>query len=119
MEALTDVQVEALRAELEELKLDLTARLDSGSEAARPVQLDQTAVGRLSRMDAMQSQAMAQATRRTTEIRLSQCKHALLAVERGEYGSCRRCEEPIGIDRLNAKPEAPFCLECQRSFDRR
>ena len=119
MEDLTHAQVDDLRAQLEELKLDLTARLAAGADAARPVQLDQPALGRLSRMDAMQSQAMAQATRRAMEIRLRQCNHSLLSIERGEYGSCRRCEEPIGIARLSAKPEAPFCLECQHCFDRR
>ena len=116
---LTDAQVERLRAELARLQDDLTARLAVSADAASPVQLDQSAMGRLSRMDAMQSQAMAQAARRSMEIRLTQCNAALRAVERGEYGTCRKCEEPVGIKRLSAKPEAPFCLECQRGVDRR
>ena len=70
-------------------------------------------------MDAMQSQAMAKATRRTMEIQLTQCAAALRAVERGEYGVCRKCEEPVGIKRLGVKPEAPFCMECQSAVDRR
>ena len=116
---LTSAQVETLRALLEKLKRDLETQLASNADAAKPVKLDQSAVGRLSRMDAMQGQAMAKATRRGMEIRLAQCKAALGTVERGEYGSCRRCEEAIGIKRLNAKPEAPFCLECQRRAEQR
>ena len=116
---LTDAQIEALRAELEELKVELETRLDVNAGAARPVALDPSAVGRVSRVDAMQSQAMAKATRGTVKIRLDQCNAALRAVERGEYGICRKCEEPVGTKRLNAKPEAPFCLDCQRGVDRR
>ena len=118
-EELTSAQVETLSAELAELKADLEVRLAASANAAKPVALDQTAVGRVSRMDAIQSQAMAKATRRTMEIQLTQCNAALRAVERGEYGFCRKCEEPVGQKRLGAKPEAPFCLECQRGLDRR
>ena len=40
-------------------------------------------------------------------------------IGRGGYGFCRKCEEPIASKRLRARPEAPFCLECQRGADRR
>ena len=116
---LPPAQIETLSAELARLKADLEARLAANADAARPVALDPTAVGRVSRMDAMQSQAMAKATRRTMEIQLAQCNSALRAIEQGEYGFCRKCEEPVGIKRLGVKPEAPFCLECQRGVDRR
>jgi DnaK suppressor protein len=116
---LSTSQIQVLRAELEELERDLRLQLDSGADAAKPVKLDQTAVGRLSRMDSMQSQAMVNAARDAMKIRLDQCRAALQAVQQGEYGFCRRCEEPIGVKRLTAKPEAPFCLQCQRGADRR
>jgi DnaK suppressor protein len=116
---LTAPQIEALREKLEALARDLRFQLDASADAAKPVLLDQSAVGRLSRMDSMQSQAMALAARQAASIRLDQCKAALEAIEQGSYGSCRRCEEPIGEKRLGAKPEAPFCLECQRGADRR
>jgi DnaK suppressor protein len=67
-------------------------------------------------MDAMQQQAMAKATRAKAELRPGQCKRALSAFERDEYGLCRRREEAIGYRRLAAKPEAPFCVERQRGF---
>jgi DnaK suppressor protein len=118
-EELTDAQIEVLRVELARLKDELELRLNANADAAKPVVLDQTAVGRVSRVDAMQSQAMAKATRGTLKISLDQCNAALRAVERGEYGLCRKCEEPVGIKRLSVKPEAPFCLECQRAVDSR
>jgi DnaK suppressor protein len=50
-------------------------------------------------------------------VALARCNVALSTFDRGEYGLCRKCEEPIGYRRLSAKPEAPFCLECQRAVD--
>jgi len=116
---LTDAQVAVLRSRLETLRSDLEARRVAGADRARPVELDQTAVGRVSRIDALQSQAIAQATRESMELRLAQCESALRALERGDYGLCRRCEEPVGLQRLTARPEAPFCLECQHRLDQR
>jgi DnaK suppressor protein len=116
---LTETQVEVQRNALEQLKRDLSAQLEASANSAKPVELDQTAVGRVSRVDSMQQQAMAQATRQAMLIQLRQCDAALQAVDRGEYGVCRRCEEPIGIKRLTVKPEAPFCVACQGRADQR
>ena len=115
---LTTSQIEVLGAELEKLERELKSQLEANASAAKPVLLDQTAVGRLSRVDSMQSQAMANAARQAMMNRLKQCNAALQAVERGEYGFCRMCEEPIGVKRLTAKPEAPLCLRCQSRADR-
>jgi DnaK suppressor protein len=81
------------------------------------VDLDEP-IGRLSRMDAMQQQKMAQASRRATRMRLDQVGAALANLAAGEYGLCRVCEEPIGYKRLKARPETPRCLECQRKSER-
>ena len=117
MEELSEMQAETLRTQLTGLVAELEDTLRASAESAAPVVLDQSSVGRLSRMDAMQQQAMAKATRQKAQLRLTQCKAALSAFDRDEYGLCRKCEEPIGYRRLSAKPEAPFCLECQRGVD--
>ena len=116
---LTVAQIVELTAELEKIKSELVEQLASSAQFAKPVKLDQTAVGRVSRVDAMQGQAMVQATRQGAEIRLAQCNAALQLVANGDYGFCRKCDEPIGLKRLSAKPESPFCLECQRATERR
>lgn len=113
MDELTDAQVEELRAALEALRDELQAALDQTRDGAKPVSLDQP-IGRVSRVDALQQQQMAQANRRNVELRLAQVRQALSAVESGDYGYCRKCEEPIGYGRLRSRPEAPFCVECQR-----
>jgi DnaK suppressor protein len=107
--------------ELYQLLLAERARLEEHfrlSEAgAKPVQLG-TPIGRLSRMDAMQQQQMTRAGRATLEIKRQQVEASLSGHAKGEYGECRSCEEPIGYARLRARPEAPFCLNCQGRRER-
>lgn len=114
MDDLTPAQREELRLDLEALRDALEEALGQAREGARPVSLDNP-IGRVSRVDALQQQAMAQANRRSLELRLGQVRQALAAVAEGEYGICRKCEEPIAHRRLKSRPETPFCLDCQRS----
>ena len=118
MEDLTEEQVNELQARLATLREELTALLESTREGSRPVALDEP-IGRLTRMDAIQQQSMSEATRRRTALRLRQIAQALGLIPRGEYGVCRRCEDPIGYARLSARPESPYCLDCQDEIDRK
>ncbi len=40
-------------------------------------------------------------------------RKALLAIEDGSYGICEECEEPIGIERLKARPVTSYCITCK------
>jgi len=114
---LTDAQIAELRADLEALKDELETLLDATGEGIRPVDLDEP-IGRLSRMDAMQQQKMAQANRARNATRLKMVGAALAADPVDEYGWCKRCEDPVGYGRLKSRPEAPFCVGCQGAFER-
>ena len=112
MDDLTAGQLDELREMIHQACQELELLLDSSSESSKPVALDEP-IGRLSRMDAMQQQQMAIASRQSQLQRLQLLKNALLAIERDNYGDCRICEEPIGYQRLKVRPETPFCLVCQ------
>ena len=118
MDELSQAEIEELQADLLALREDLQAALVQSADGAKTVDLDQP-IGRLSRMDAIQSQQIARAGRRAMELRLRQVAAALEAVHEGVYGDCRRCDCPIGLARLKARPEAPFCVECQGASERR
>ena len=113
-EELTDVQLENCKALLIALKQGLEEALELKQESSKTVELDQQLMGRLSRMDALQHQAMAKAGKEVQQLRLQLVKQALRAVEEGTYGECRECGEFIPYKRLEVKPEAPFCLPCQQ-----
>jgi DnaK suppressor protein len=113
-EELTDAELKALEAKLRVLLAELDTTIESALESVQPVELDQAAIGRVSRIDAIQQQSLAKASREALKIRRSQATRALTAIADGDYGFCRRCEEPIGYRRLAANPETPFCLGCAR-----
>ncbi len=82
------------------------------AEARRPVDLEQTSVGRLSRMGALQQQAMAQATDRRKAAAIQRIDAALARMEGDDYGWCATCGEPIAPRRLELDPAAPECIAC-------
>ena len=118
MNELTDEQIEGLQDALRQLQTEIESSLRSTREAAQPVDLDEP-IGRLTRMDAIQQQKVTSANRLTNDIRLQQVKQALAAMRSGRYGLCRRCEDPIGFPRLEARPESPYCIDCQDEIDRK
>ena len=118
MNELTSKQKSELHQALLTLQADLRKLMEDSCDGARPVSLDEP-IGRLSRMDAMQQQSMTQANRRTAQIRLERIEAALRRHDDGCYGDCLECEEPVGYARLKARPEAPFCVECQGSRETR
>jgi len=85
-----------------------------GRDDRATVTLDQQSVGRLSRMDAMQRQAMARATERRREGERRRVEAALARIDDGEYGYCIECGEEIAPGRLDADPAVPTCVSCAR-----
>lgn len=82
------------------------------SDSTKPVVLDQNSVGRLSRMDAMQAQAMAQAGAARQQQRLTQIASALDRIDDNVYGRCLQCDELIAIGRLQIEPTVEYCITC-------
>lgn len=102
----------------QQLKVRLTAlesEASANAEARDVVTLDQQSVGRLSRMDAMQQQAMAKATQARREVESRQIKAALQRLDDGEFGYCAACGEEISAPRLALTPTATKCIACARS----
>ncbi len=59
------------------------------------------------------------ATRERLLERLTRLSEALDRLERGEYGTCAECGEPISRARLSALPEVQTCVRCQDALERR
>lgn len=95
-------------------RADLQALSEISEEARATVMLDQQAVGRLSRMDALQGQAMAQASERQRRAEIDKINAALKRLDDGDYGYCVTCGEEIPEKRLAVDPAAPFCIGCAK-----
>ena len=100
------------RARLLALRAELESTAATGDESAAVVELDQSKVGRLSRMDAMQAQAMAKASSNRRQAMLVKITAALKRIDEGDYGLCRGCEAEINPKRLEFDPTAVYCIEC-------
>lgn len=94
-------------------RLDALDAEDAAAHAStRPVTLDQQSTGRLTRMDALQNQAMAQAQVRRRAAERQRIHAALERIAEGEWGYCTDCGEEIGAARLLADPAIPRCRDC-------
>jgi len=105
-------QFDAFRELLLARRAELQGQVAYGDAAAETVELDQTRQGRLSRMDALQQQAMAMATSQRRQQELRRIQTALRRIENGEYGICLSCGEEIARGRLAVDPAATYCVRC-------
>lgn len=104
--------VDHYRRKLLALREELVAERQEGDAASRTVELDQSRVGRLSRMDALQAQAMSVAAQERRTLHLRQIDAALRRIADDEFGECLDCGEPIAPERLEFDPAAPLCIGC-------
>jgi DnaK suppressor protein len=119
MDDLTAAERLELKADLERLIVELAGTIETTDGLAQTVELDQSAVGRVSRIDAIQQQQMAGAQSRRNDLRLKQIHVALLGFRDDSYGDCKMCGEPIGYRRLKARPESPACVGCMVELESR
>lgn len=115
---LSEKQLLYFRDLLQKLKAELLKAGETGDLAEEVVELDQARVGRLSRMDAMQVQAMSLETGRRRRQQLLQVDTALNRIESGDYGDCIECGEAINPKRLEANPCSTFCIECAEALEK-
>lgn len=109
---LTEQQLAAFRSKLITEQQKLQYEGEQAEQSSATVELDQQSVGRLSRMDAMQAQAMAQELARRRARQLLEIATALKRFDSDEYGYCQSCDEPIGPARLGINPATRYCLVC-------
>jgi DnaK suppressor protein len=107
-----DIDRAFFRARLIALRGDILKLSETGDQAAQTVELDQAKVGRLSRMDALQAQAMSLESKRRREIHLQQIEAALTRIENDDYGRCIDCDEIIAHRRLEFDPAVMRCIDC-------
>ncbi len=103
---------EQFRQQLLALAIDIQAQEETFKETSQPVELDQARVGRLSRMDAMQSQQMALESSRRRQQQLVKIEGALRRINASEFGYCFVCDEEIDVRRLAVDPTSTRCVTC-------
>jgi DnaK suppressor protein len=108
-----DAQLAArYRPALEAERAELAAQTEASAGARGVVELDQQAVGRLSRMNALQGQAMQKGLEARRAARHRAIAAALDRIARAEFGYCEDCGAFIGHGRLGVDPCALRCVDC-------
>ena len=113
------MNIEKHKTALLDLKQSLLQAQETGDQAEQTVELDQARVGRLSRMDAMQAQAMSKETGRRRRQKLLQIEAALRRLEKDDYGYCQECGDEIAPARLAVDPTVLLCIRCAEASETR
>jgi DnaK suppressor protein len=106
-------KLEHFKHRLEDMFSELRETVESKTDATATVELDGS-IGRLSRIDALQSQQMALGLRVRQQQAMVRVQNALNAIRNGTYGHCRRCKGEITLERLEAQPDAVLCVQCAK-----
>ena len=96
---------------IEETRKNITALKD----LTRPIAPD-NAIGRVSRMDAINNKSVNEAGLRAAERKLEKLERNLSRIEEDNFGNCTRCGNPIQIGRLKFMPESSWCIHCARKY---
>ena len=100
-----------LRRKIEEAIDAQKALIASLSETSKPVAPD-NAIGRLSRMEALNDRAVSEASLNAARYKLSRLETALGKVDQPDFGLCAGCDQPIPPGRIVLMPEATLCVPC-------
>ena len=103
--------LEALRKKLEEERTQLLARAIPQPEPAKGDEADMA--------DMQQAREQAQWLENDQKQRLAEIDKVLAHIAVGKYGTCDNCGKPIPPERLEAKPHATLCIECQSKLEKK
>lgn len=101
---------------LRELEQELEERIAFSKETNEAPGIN-SAVGRLSFIDAHQQHQMDMHAQRKMSAQLASVRAALERVTQGTYGICQRCGSAIPPERLEYLPDTPYCTPCNAAVN--
>jgi DnaK suppressor protein len=105
---MTDVQIaEKIDKEIKKTQNKIVDYIDM----AKPVSPDD-AIGRLSRMDAINNKSVAEAALHKAKEKLKKLEYAKTQIGKEGFGLCKQCTQPIPIGRIIIRPESLYCVSC-------
>ena len=115
-EYMNDLQLEYFRRKLEDWKKSLLSQSEDTLEDLRQGGLNQP--DDIDRASMETDKALDLRTKDRARKLIAKINEALKRIEDGEYGYCEETGEPIGVERLEARPVATLCLEAQERHER-
>lgn len=122
MNGLDDQQWQTLQARLERASTALLSQLADDLDRSTDLRQPLPHVAEASPADNASQRTLHAAVHEAaahTARQLDIVRHALAKFDEHSYGLCEHCGELIGYSRLNARPEARFCISCQTRLEQR
>lgn len=107
------MDMQKIRSLFESEILKTKKKVEQYEELSQPIAPD-NAIGRVSRMDAINNKGVMDAALRTAKERLEGLKRNLNKLGTDEFGICPKCRQEIAIDRILLAPQSSFCVNCAR-----
>lgn len=99
--------IEAIEDNIDQVKL----KIDEYRELTKPI-APENAIGRVSRMDAINNKSVNEAALRQAELKLKKMEQALEKIDQSHFGTCTGCGEQIPLGRIMLMPESTRCVRC-------
>lgn len=109
--SMNDEERNTLKSSIERKIKKLSREINELKEFTKPV-APENAIGRLSRMEAINNKSIAEASLRNCEGKLKKLKKALQDIDQKDFGHCIKCKNEIPFMRLKLMPESSFCVKC-------
>lgn len=110
MEQLNKAEIQAkIEAEIQKTR----KLIEEYKEITRPI-APENAIGRISRMDAINNKSVAEAALRKAQQKLSKLEYALTKLNDENFGRCVKCHQIIPLGRLLLMPQSTRCVNCSQ-----
>ena len=106
-------QKQDIKNRIEEELIITSKKIEEYRELTKPISPD-NAIGRVSRMDAINNKSINDVALRKAELKYNNLKVALSKIEDSDFGLCRKCHQPIPLGRLLLMPQVITCVHCSR-----
>ena len=108
---MTAAEKQALKEKIEVLLQETEIKVKEYEELCRPIS-PENAIGRVSRMDAINNKSVAEAALRTAKRKVEKLNTALSKLDEPNFGICSSCKRPINPKRVMLMPESTRCVRC-------
>jgi DnaK suppressor protein len=107
----TAQEKDAIRSKIERKLKQFKEDIIYLEEATRPIP-PENAIGRVSRMDAINNKSVNVASLTKLRKKEQDYREVLTRLDRDDFGVCTRCEEPLSLQRIMMMPESKVCMKC-------
>ena len=108
---MTDNERQELRKKIEVSLTETKSSIEELEELTKPIS-PENAIGRVSRMDAINNKSINDAALVQARNKLDKLQFALKKCDEPDFGSCKRCGQAIPMGRLLLMPESLYCVKC-------